>query len=174
MVEAHHCVLGEFTMLQRLLLPTLLAALLPLGLTPTSIASASGADDLPDARSVRTTASGMVIQQVQEGDVTVTTYGPDAPRVLVESDSSADVSDAPGEVSVSVAVNDDADTNRAADVGPTVYEMTLASGHFTPEEACEFARGMDGFGCRTSAEVMRERAAAPARSAVAATAVSQP
>lgn len=41
---------------------------------------------------------------------------------------------------------------------PTVYQMSLASG-MSKKEACEFAKGMDPFGCRTQAEFRRAQVA---------------
>lgn len=87
------------------------------------------------------TKSGVVVQTVRVGDSTVTTYGPDAPPVSVTLHGRT--------ASASIAVEPSRRSQRPFD--PTVFEMTLASGHFSREEACEFAKAIDPRGCVTAA-----------------------
>lgn len=123
----------------------------------------------PHGPTITTTPSGMVVQEVQQGEVVVTTYGRSAPAVTVDNPVSSP-GDQRGEAEFSVAVEDPAATSALSrsTAGPTVYEMTLASGHFTPREACEFARGLDEYGCVTAAQVNQQRRTAAAQGVTAA------
>lgn len=116
-------------------------------------------DEAQRERTVRTTSSGLVIQELKQGDVTITTFGRSAPRVRFDRNQQSSAGDARGEAMAAVefAADDSASAPSGSEIGPTVYEMTLASGNFTPREACEFAQGIDPYGCKTSAEVREEQ-----------------
>lgn len=155
--------------MKRLMVAVMMVAASPLLAGYAQPDSANDAHGAAPKTSVRTTPSGMVVQSVQQGDVVVTTYGRSAPAVVINNpvDSPGDTQ---GEAEFSISVDDKAasDALAAKTVGPTVYEMTLASGNFTPEEACEFAQGLGEYGCVTSAQVMRERRAEARRQAAPA------
>ncbi|RHW27987.1 hypothetical protein D0Z08_06825 [Nocardioides immobilis] len=102
-------------------------------------------------RSVRVTKSGVVVQTVRVGESTVTTYGPDAPPVTVTQRGKS--------ATARLSVEPSPRSRRSLD--PTVFEMTLASGHFSREEACEFAKAIDPRGCVTSATLRSREVAAP-------------
>lgn len=119
-----------------------------------------GRGDEP-TRTVRTTASGMVVQTVKTGDVQVRTFGRSAPRVKVV-DPKSSRGDVRGKTEVVLKVSDkqSREALAASGVGPTVYEMTLATGDFTAKQACEFAKGLGEYDCKTSTQVKREASSA--------------
>jgi hypothetical protein len=131
---------------------------------PPGQADDGGRDDasrahVTEEKSVRVTKSGVVVQTVRVGDSTVTTYGPDAPPVSVTLHGRT--------ASASISVEPSRRSQRPFD--PTVFEMTLASGHFSRQEACAFAKAIDPRGCVTAA-TLRDRRASDRRSAQVAAA----
>lgn len=117
-----------------------------IGAAPASVAAVAPDPASPaeaEVVSVRVTPSGMVVQTVRLGDSTVTTYGPEAPPVSIAQHGRS--------ATASISVTPSQPGERRSD--RTVFEMTLASGHFTRAEACAFAKAIDPRGCVTSAMV---------------------
>lgn len=115
------------------------------GVQPTTAAQDEGR--ITNAR----TKSGVLVSTLKRGDTMVRVYG--ARISDVQERGSALSSD----VSVSFAA--DPQVARRSGIEPTVYEMSLASG-MSEAEACEFAAGMDPYGCKTSTQVRTSRASA--------------
>ena len=97
-----------------------------------------------------TTATGLVMRTTRTGNTEVKTFGSGKPVIKVLS--------TPAMKSGVIVTLPPGDPGTA----PTVYDMSLASG-MTPDQACEFAEGMDPFGCSTTAEVAARGSAKVAR-----------
>ncbi|MGL5824158.1 MAG: hypothetical protein ACRCYU_04875 [Nocardioides sp.] len=100
-----------------------------------------------DVRSYRT-ETGLVVHEQQVGQTLIRTFGEQrgVARVKLSEPKSSLVSWAPPPAS----------ERAKAELEPTVYEMSLAAG-MSAEDACEFAEGMDPYGCRTSDQVSRDQ-----------------
>jgi|GEM_PF-6915506 len=134
-----------------------IATTLAVAVAPTAVSQAddSGGDKGGPAprsaeRSVHITKSGVVVQTVRVGDSTITTYGSDAPPVTVTQRGNS--------ATARISIEPSPRSQRSLD--PTVFEMTLAGGHLSREEACEFAKAIDPRGCVTSATLRTRKTAA--------------
>ena len=108
------------------------------------VSPSAEADEPPTTTtSSRRTPAGMLVSGAVRGDTEVTVFGG---RLVTMSESGSATAEA-----VAVRVAPDL-TTAERQIQPTVYEMTLAAG-FSAAEACDFARGMDQYGCTTSAQV---------------------
>jgi hypothetical protein len=130
------------------------AAFVPVG------AANNGQEPTSDPTSASTALRPLAEQEFRQGEIVVRTYGGGVGAEDVQFlDSEASPGDSQGEAGVSVRFGSGPETaGKAGAVEPTIYEMTLASGYFTPEEACEYAKGFDEYGCRTSAQVAADLA----------------
>jgi hypothetical protein len=115
-----------------------------LGATTTPLQAVA---DAGEQRTTQRTADGMVIESITHGEQTVTTYGATGAEVQWEEAGADEAL-----VGVTMPTSPSPEATASGGVPPTVYEMSLASG-MTPAAACEFARDMDDYGCRTSSQV---------------------